>query len=147
MNINFRFSADDTLLQVLIGLTKAIEARDVAVAWHEYGKKAPAAEKAKPIEMKPVSVREEREINDITSVPSRAEEQKAPADEGLSADEVEALRPKVATFLRADKSHKATLKTWLDTHGIERVTQVKKKDAPSLLELIGEKKEADSNAG
>lgn len=146
MEINFRFSADERFLQALIGLTKAIEAHDTAIAWREYDKKMPAAEKSKPLETKPVSAREERAINDMIAVPSQAEEKETPAEEGLSEDEVEKLRPKVAAFLQADKSHKAILKAWLDAHSIERVTQVKRADAPSLLELIGEKKEADSNA-
>lgn len=161
ININVRFSAEEAFAGALLALASAYEAAQSAQAWkavdsaaaHEVHEAASAAKqtlmsakdtesKPKQVGAKPVSARENGAINDMLAVPSAAE---AGDPEGLLAEsELSRIRPQVAAFLKSSDGGKEKLRSFLDAHGAERVTKVKRKDVPALLALIGGKEDKDA---
>lgn len=158
ININVRFSAEDAFAGALLALASAYEAAQSAQAWkavdsaaaHEAASAAKQTRmsakdteaKPKQVGAKPVSARENGAINDMLAVPSAAE---AGDPEGVLAEsELSRIRPQVAAFLKSSDGGKEKLRSFLDAHGAERVTKVKRKDVPALLALIGGKEDKDA---
>ena len=68
-----------------------------------------------------------------TPEPAPKTEEEAP--QPLTDAEAAEVKTKAAAFFKAGGS-KAIVKSWLDEHGYERVTQVNRKDLPGFMQLI-----------
>ena len=58
------------------------------------------------------------------------------ADAPLTDAEIAELRPKIAGYLKGNEEGKEKLKSFLDSHGAERVTKLTRKSAKELMKLI-----------
>ena len=68
-----------------------------------------------------MSPKKEKEINEITSVPSQAEE-KAAAEDKPTAKEIEEVRAAAGAFMRKDKAtNQPIIQQWLKDNHLSRV--------------------------
>ncbi|MBE6074221.1 MAG: hypothetical protein E7202_06790 [Selenomonas ruminantium] len=142
MDINIHITADSELIRALSDIAGCMAAISIAKANHTdmvlpdkttQAPEPPAepAEKAKvtkdtkkaekPLPGAAVSPKKEKEINEITSVPSQTEE-KAAAEDKPTAKEIEEVRAAAGAFMRKDKAtNQPIIQQWLLDNHLSRV--------------------------
>ena len=143
MDINIHITADSELIRALSDIAGCMAAISIAKADRTdmvLPKKAPKAaqepagepkgakvdkddtkKEDKPLPGAPVSPKKEKEINEITSVPSQAEE-KAAAEDKPTAKEIEDVRAAAGAFMRKDKAtNQPIIQQWLKDNHLSRV--------------------------
>lgn len=142
MDINIHITADSELIRALSDIADCMAAISIAKADHTdmvLPKKAtqaaqePAGEpktvnttkdtkaEEKPLPGAAVSPKKEKEINEITSLPSQAEE-KAAAEDKPTAKEIEDVRAAAGAFMRKDKAtNQPIIQQWLLDNHLSRV--------------------------
>lgn len=142
MDINIHITADGELIRALSDIAGYMAAISIAKADHTevvlpekatQAAQEPAGEpktvkttkdtkaEEKPLPGAPVSPKREKEINEITSVPSQAEE-KAAAEDKPTAKEIEVVRAAAGAFMRKDKAtNQPIIQQWLKDNHLSRV--------------------------
>lgn len=142
MDINIHITADSELIRALSDIAGCMVAISIAKADHTdmvLPKKATQAaqelagepkgakvdkdtkKEDKPLPGASVSPKKEKEINEITSVPSQAEE-KAAAEDKPTAKEIEDVRAAAGAFMRKDKAtNQPIIQQWLKDNHLSRV--------------------------